>query len=378
MRVWSARRDESPTIGATVRRYRADGAPERWVQRGDYMMKAHLHELLAVLALLVLASAGHAGEYRTWNSRKGASVEARFDRVSGNFIVLQKTDGRFVKIEYSALSDTDQAHLRGGRNQEEREVATAREAATVRTPRHSQRAVQPNHQWNLDDDDERGVIVAEDPHDQNRWQQTKRNIDPAQLHEAAPLNDDDINGQNLWGWQQQQVRQQANLRQHNRRLQDQMQDPLQQDMWGQNSDDAHDHTAEWQRQQEQAERWQKQQEQQRVQMEKDMIKSRAFQLEGRIRDSRHSSHADYGGMSSEADILSQDASRLGESGAAWHFGNAASKLREVEREDNSLWNRQQDSFGSQRDSNRREAERDVWGGSGSINSFDSGSSMDSW
>lgn len=262
-------------------------------------MKTHLHGLLGVLGLLVFVIVGQADEYGTWTSRKGTSVDARFSRVSGNYVILQKTDGRFVKIERSALSDVDQALLRQS-SEPNRSIQSTRQSRTRRANPRPRLPVQQSDRWD---------------------------------HDAH---------------------------------------------------DSQNQMDEWRQRQEQAERWRKQEEQERVQREKEMIKSRAFQLEGRIRDSRHSSHADYGGMSTEADFLSQDASRLGESGAAWQFGNAASKLREMEREDNSLWNRQQDSFGShdsigsQFDNNRREAERDVWGGSGSINSFDSGSSMDSW
>ena len=336
-------------------------------------MKTHLRELLAVLALIFLVSAGYAGEYRTWTSRKGTSVEARFDRVTGDFIVLQKTDGRFVKIEYSALSDTDQVHLRGGSQPKQGSMTASRSARQVAPSRLAQPAL-PRNKWNHQAAPQQEIVI---PQQQPgvRWQDRDDDLAPQELNHGNLHNGNGLLDPDPWGQDQGVHFQQPNIQNQQRQnFANPMQGANQQNQWRANQQPQSDPMADWRKQQAEQERWAKQQEQDSIRREKQDLESEAWRLESRIRNAEHDSRPDYSGLSWKANQLSQDADRLGEHGASWQFQRAASSLREAEREQSS-WNTHTSTFGSREDEKREEAQQNVWGGRGSINTFDSGNSF---
>lgn len=336
-------------------------------------MKTPLQELLAVLALIFLVSAGYAGEYRTWTSRKGTSVEARFDRVIGDFIVLQKTDGRFVKIEYSALSDTDQVHLRGGSQPKQDNTTASRPARQVTPSRLAQPAL-PRNKWNQQDAPQQEIVI---PQQQPgvRWQDQDDDLAAQELHHGNFQNENGLLDPAPWGQDQGMHFQQPNIQNQQRRnFAKAMQGANQQNHWQANQQPQSDPMADWRKQQAEQERWAKQRGQDRIRREKQDLEYEAWLLESRIRNAEHGSRPNYSGMSWKANQLSRDANRLGEHGASWQFQRAASSLREAEHEQ-SRWNTHTSTFDSREDEKREEAQRNVWGGRGSINTFDSGNSF---
>ena len=72
--------------------------------------------LLALVGALVADSAqAETHPLRTWRSRKGASVDARFVKVAGNKVVLATEDGKPVGISLSSLSAQDRQYIAGVR-----------------------------------------------------------------------------------------------------------------------------------------------------------------------------------------------------------------------------------------------------------------------
>ncbi|MDP6524621.1 MAG: SHD1 domain-containing protein [Kiritimatiellia bacterium] len=75
------------------------------------------HRRIAVLLLLVLLGSGsfavEAGEesIRTWTSRKGTEIEARFLRQTGNMIVLETKEGKKTNISLSFLGQADRDYV---------------------------------------------------------------------------------------------------------------------------------------------------------------------------------------------------------------------------------------------------------------------------
>lgn len=328
----------------------------------------------AVLCLVLLVAHSGLAEVRTWTGNNGVSLDAEFVRLQGDGVslVLRKRDGSLMQTKTYNLSSDDQVYVNA--------LVTA-----IRAAQSARAAEQPRVQPQTQVQGEPPALKQTPPPQSNRKPlpqplsnamneadddklQLKDGRDPARRRLMEVDDDDAMLFDQPGQWQRQ------NMPAVNRRRQplpNPVAVPLGRNGRNRAWDEAEDTTARWKKQQDEQDQWRKRQEEQRVQAEKDMIRSRAFQLEGRVRDSRYNSRADYSGMSREASFLSQDASRLGESGAAWQFGNAASKLREMERDQNSLWNRQNDSLGSRFDSNRREAERDVWGGRSSVDPFGS-------
>jgi hypothetical protein len=56
-------------------------------------------------------SGAAGGEFRTWTSRSGSTIEARLVEVAGPEVRLQSRDGRTFQIRLDALSDGDRALL---------------------------------------------------------------------------------------------------------------------------------------------------------------------------------------------------------------------------------------------------------------------------
>jgi uncharacterized protein YkwD len=75
------------------------------------------HRRIAVLLLLVLLGSGSFavnGEeesIRTWASRKGTEIEARFLRQTGNMIVLETKEGKKTNISLSSLGQADRDYV---------------------------------------------------------------------------------------------------------------------------------------------------------------------------------------------------------------------------------------------------------------------------
>lgn len=336
-------------------------------------MKTHLQKPLVVLALIFLVNAGYAGEYRTWTARKGTSVQARLDRVSGDFIILQKTDGRFVKIEYSALSDADQVHLHV-RSQPKKDSATAHRTAQQVTSSHFVQPALPRNKWNNQDAAQHGIAIPQLQPSVRRQQQVDglaaQKLDQGNLH-----NENGLLASDPWNQDQGVHIQQPNIQNQQRQnFVNPMQGANRQNHWQANQQPQSDPMADWRRQQAEQEHRAKQQEQNRIRSEKQDLESEAWRLQSRIRNSEYDYRPDYSGMSRKANQLSQDADRLGQHGASWQFQRAASSLREAEREQNS-WNTHSSPFGARESEKREEAQRSVWGGRGSINTFNSGNSF---
>lgn len=334
-------------------------------------MQTRLFAMLAVLTLFVFAGAGHAGDFRTWNSRKGTSVEARFDRVSGNYIILQKSDGALVKIEYSSLSDSDQAHLRAN-SQPSPDFTTASQSVAQGAPGRVARPSVPHRQWPHEEARQQGVDVRQQDAG-IRWQEPDEDVLAPRLNRGARPDDDeqlhlDPSGQNH----------NAPFRQRN----------LQNQQFG-NQEPERDPLSDSRMQQAEQDRWAKQQGQDRIRRDKQELESEAWRLQNSIRNSEYDSRFDYSGLSRKANQLSQDADRLGEHDASSQFRRAASSLRDAESEQSSR-HTHNSTFGSRENEEREEAQRNVGSGRGSINTFNSGSSfnhgssfnngtsMDSW
>ena len=83
------------------------------------MRGSHRGWILALVALSIVASAAtlcHAqsGARATWSDKTGKfSVEARFERLDGETVVLVTTDGRHLKVPIDRLSDADAQYVQG-------------------------------------------------------------------------------------------------------------------------------------------------------------------------------------------------------------------------------------------------------------------------
>lgn len=315
--------------------------------------------LMAICSLFVFVCAGHAAEMRTWTSKKGATVTARFTRIDGSQVILQKDDGSFVGIDQAALSPSDQIYLQGGKNPRLSPPPSSQNQA-------AQSSAQPVHHPT------RSTLKDQDL-DREEWGVQRQNTRGIKVPEQQ-----DWGANANAGWQVRQVNQQPLERRR------------QQELWP--TDDigvnrrsigstssfdtgrkaADDSAA----RQKQMDEWAAQQKQREREREIDRLKSRAFDLEGRISGARNRSDPDYRGMAFDAESLARDSGRLGNRSASWSFDNAASDLRRIERDRNDTW--RSSSFGSDLDSKRRSAETDVWSGRGSLNRFDTKSTGTDW
>jgi DnaJ-domain-containing protein 1 len=75
------------------------------------MMNSSRLLCLYLLMATLLPVSGRSEDFRAWFSQKGSTINARFVIISKSCVILQKVDGSFVKIEYTALSNTDQVYL---------------------------------------------------------------------------------------------------------------------------------------------------------------------------------------------------------------------------------------------------------------------------
>jgi hypothetical protein len=137
----------------------------------------------------------------------------------------------------------------------------------------------------------------------------------------------------------------------------------------------------WSASRKKSEDWYAQQQEEQRERERerqaDRIESRAFELESRIKNSAYNSDPDYGGMASEASNLATDSSKLGNRSSSFGFENAASKLRQLDQDQDSM----SSSFSSSSydsDSKRRSAASDVSMGGSSIDRFDTKSTGSRW
>jgi hypothetical protein len=323
-----------------------------------------------------MASSGLA-EVRTWTGNNGVSLDAEFVRLQGDGVslVLRKRDGSLIQTKTYHLSSDDQAFLNAlvagiraaqsaeaseqPRLQPETQAQSVRPALKQTTALHSTRKPQSPLPKNP-------MIGVNEDEDQ------QENLRDAARHRIVQADDDeailfDQPGQ----WQRQNI---PGVNRRQQQVPNPLLPPLGRNDRNQVLDAAKDETARWEKQQAEQERWTRQQEQDRIRREKQELESEAWRLQNRIRNTEHDSRPDYSGLSSKANRLSQDADRLGEDGASWQFRRAASALREADREQSS-WNSRSSAFGSREDEKRDEAQRNVWSGRGSINTFDSGSSL---
>ena len=79
-------------------------------------MKGYLRFILFILLILSGAGSfaveGEKEALRTWTSRKGTEIEARFMRQTGNMIVLETEEGKTTKISLSALGQADRDYVK--------------------------------------------------------------------------------------------------------------------------------------------------------------------------------------------------------------------------------------------------------------------------
>lgn len=316
--------------------------------------------IVAICALFAFVYTSAVAETRTWTSKKGATVTARFTRIDGSQVILQKADGSFVSIDQAALSPGDQIYTQAGKTPRTSPPPSINGAAAktlaqpVRLPTRS--------------------VLEDQDLDRDAWGAQQLNSRGLRV----PLQQDSGANANAW-LQENQVNQQPLERRR------------QQELWpaddiGANrqsigstslSDTGRKATDDWTARQKQMDAWAAEQKQREREREADRLKSKAFELEGRISGARNKSDPDYRGMAFDAESLARDSDRLGNRSASWNFDNAASDLRKIERERNDTW-RSSSSFGSDLDSKRRSAETDVWSGRGSLNRFDTKSTGTDW
>jgi hypothetical protein len=75
------------------------------------MRKRTILTLYVITVIAIFTYFTQAGEIRTWSSKSGESIEAQLIRLSNNYIVLQATNGKPVKIQKIQLAEQDLEYL---------------------------------------------------------------------------------------------------------------------------------------------------------------------------------------------------------------------------------------------------------------------------
>ena len=316
--------------------------------------------VMASCTLLAIACTSIAEDLRTWTSRKGSTVSARYTRLDGNQVILQRADDSFVTIDQTDLSPADQRYIHAGNNR----------TLSPRAPNQNQKAASVTQPVRLPP---RAILVDEDTDDEPWGEPRQGNPGlrvPAHLGKDGDANawlqKNQINQQAIGGGRQQRQMPRADLGEDQHSLGT---SPL--------YSSGRTATDDWATRQKQIDDLAAQRKQLEREREADRLKSMAFQLEGRISGARNKSDPDYKGMAFDAESLARDSSRLGNRSASWHFDNAAADLKKLDRDQNDS-SRSSSSFGSDIDSKRRGAETDVWSGRGSLNRFDTKSTDSGW
>lgn len=97
-----------------------DGGPEKYVEHLESIIAPHASKfgkpsgggVASVGSAVAVSPTASADTVRTWTSRSGNSLEARYYRSVGNLVELRKTDGSTVRIDLSSLVDADHDFLR--------------------------------------------------------------------------------------------------------------------------------------------------------------------------------------------------------------------------------------------------------------------------
>jgi len=98
-----------------------DGGPDAYVEHLEAIIAPHAEKfgkpsggggVAAGSAPQASAPAMAGDTMRTWTSRNGNALEARYYRSVGNMVELRKPDGATVRIDLSSLADSDHEYLR--------------------------------------------------------------------------------------------------------------------------------------------------------------------------------------------------------------------------------------------------------------------------
>ena len=81
-----------------------------------------MRRIIICLLLFVCSAFADTTEMRTWTSIKGISVEARMLEQTRYYVILEREDGRKVKIAPEMLSQQDQKYIQTLDRKEKHEI----------------------------------------------------------------------------------------------------------------------------------------------------------------------------------------------------------------------------------------------------------------